>query len=82
MNFEKFVKKDYWMKGYRQSCCNVPLEPIALDELGMTYSIGERCIKSTTDINNLIVERIMEMTSLLKEARKKTMSAPKGLFGN
>lgn len=82
LNFEKFVKKDYWMKGYRQSCCNVPLEPIALDELGMTYSIGERCIKSTTDINNLIVERIMEMTSLLKEARKKTMSAPKGLFGN
>ena len=39
-------------------------------------------MKSTTDINNLIVERISEMKSLLKEARKKTMNAPKGLFGN
>lgn len=82
LDFKKMTRKDYWLKGRNHSLNREPLENMAIDDFGVNYEFDGKRISNTAEIAEMIVDSIDEMISLLEEAQKKTMNAPKALFGD
>ena len=77
LDFKNMTKREYWQRGNNHT----PLDNISLADLGLEYKVDGRHILTTADIAEMINNGIEEMVILLKEAQKKTMNAPKALFG-
>jgi len=82
LDFKKMTRKDYWLKGKNRSLHRCPMENMALQDFGLSYVLDGKHISNTAEIEEMIVDSINEMIILLEEAQKKTMNAPKALFGD
>lgn len=82
LDFKKMTRKDYWLKGRNRSLHRLPLENMALKDLGLSYELDGKRISNTAEITEMIIGSIDEMIILLEEAHKKTLNAPKFLFGD
>lgn len=82
LDFKKMIRKDYWLKGRNRSLHRYPMENMALEDFGLSYVLDGKHISNTAEIEEMIVDSIDEMIVLLEEAQKKTMNAPKALFGD
>ena len=80
IDYQKMTNKDYWLRGGSLK------EPLSIS--GQTLlndflnDVTFKKILTVDDIFNKLEEVVNELVDLLKEAKKKTMNAPKGLFSN
>ena len=81
IDFQKMTKKEYWLKSGRLKRKMQGMNDITLKDYGLEIKIYGQEIQRTDDIFPKMEEGICEMVALLKEAKKKTMNAPIGLFG-
>ena len=80
IDYQKMTKKDYWLRdGSLKKRLSIPGETLLNDFLN-DFTFKE--LLTVDDIFNKLEEAVNELVNLLKEAKKKTMNAPQGLFAN
>ena len=80
IDYQKMTKKDYWLRdGSLKKRLSIPGETLLNDFLNdFTFKV----LLTVDDIFDKLEEAVNELVNLLKEAKKKTMNAPQGLFAN
>ncbi len=80
IDYQKMTKKDYWLRdGSLKKRLSIPGETLLNDFLN-DFTFKE--LLTVDDIFDKLEEAVNELVNLLKEAKKKTMNAPQGLFAN
>jgi hypothetical protein len=80
IDYQKMTCKDYWLRGGSlKKRLSIPGQTLLNDFLN---DVTFKKILTVDDIFNKLEEVVNELVDLLKEAKKKTMNAPKGLFSN
>jgi hypothetical protein len=80
IDFKKMTHKCYWKKGNRLPSDMVTLKRKKLAEYGINYAIDGHCLEHTGHVYEMIEAGIAELTTLLKDVRRKTLNAPAGMF--
>jgi hypothetical protein len=80
IDYQKMTCKDYWLRGGSlKKPLSISGQTLLNDFLN---DVTFKKILTVDDIFNKLEEVVNELVDLLKEAKKKTMNAPKGLFSN
>jgi len=80
IDYQKMTNKDYWLRGGSlKKPLSISGQTLLNDFLN---DVTFKKILTVDDIFNKLEEVVNELVDLLKEAKKKTMNAPKGLFSN
>jgi hypothetical protein len=80
IDYQKMTNKDYWLRGGSlKESLSISGQTLLNDFLN---DVTFKKILTVDDIFNKLEEVVNELVDLLKEAKKKTMNAPKGLFSN
>ena len=80
IDYQKMTCKDYWLRGGSlKKRLSIPGQTLLNDFLN---DVTFKKILTVDDIFNKLEEVVNELVDLLKEAKKKTMNAPQGLFSN
>lgn len=80
IDFKKMTHKSYWKKGNRLLSDMVTLKRKQLSEYGINCEIDGHRLEHTGHVYEMIEAGIAELTTLLKEVRRKTLNAPVGMF--
>ena len=82
VDFKRLTQREHWLKNNKLRNDPLLTKNTPLENFDIIYKIDGCSLKSTMDIVNILEAGIDEMIRLLKEAKKKTLTAPLSLFGN
>ena len=80
IDYQKMTSKDYWLRGGSlKKQLSIPGQTL-LKDFQNDFIFKE--LLTVDDIFDKLEEAVNELVNLLKDAKKKTMNAPQGLFAN
>jgi len=82
LDFRKMTSKDYWKIGANLRADMEEMKGKKIAEYGLDYTICGQRVETTADILAMVEARIAEMISLLKEVKRKMLTAPKKMFSS
>ena len=82
LDFRKMTSKDYWKIGVNLRADMEEMKGKKIAEYGLDYTICGQRVETTADILSMMEARIAEMISLLKEVKRKMLTAPKKMFSS
>ena len=82
LDFRKMTSKDYWKIGTKLRGDMEEMKGKKIAEYGLDYTICGQRVETTADILSMMEARIAEMISLLKEVKRKMLTAPKKMFSS
>ena len=82
LDFRKMTSKDYWKIGANLRADMEEMKGKKIAEYGLDYTICGQRVETTADILSMMEASIAEMISLLKEVKRKMLTAPKKMFSS
>jgi hypothetical protein len=82
LDFRRMTSKDYWKIGAKLRRDMEEMKGKEIAEYGLDYTICGQRVETTADILAMVEARIAEMISLLKEVKRKMLTAPKKMFSS
>ena len=82
LDFRKMTSKDYWKIGTKLRGDMEEMKGKKIAEYGLDYTICGQRVETTADILSMMEASIAEMVSLLKEVKRKMLTAPKKMFSS
>jgi len=82
LDFRKMTSKDYWKIGAKLRGDMEEMKGKKIAEYGLDYTICGQRVETTADILAMMEASIAEMVSLLKEVKRKMLTAPKKMFSS
>ena len=82
VDFKRLTQREHWLKDNKLRNDPLLTKNTPLKDFGINYEFDGCSIECTQNVVNILETGIDEMIRLLKEAKKKTLTAPLSLFGN
>ena len=82
LDFRRMTSKDYWKIGAKLRGDMEEMKGKKIAEYGLDYTICGQRVETTADILAMMEASIAEMVSLLKEVKRKMLTAPKKMFSS
>jgi len=82
LDFRRMTSKDYWKIGAKLRRDMEEMKGKKIAEYGLDYTICGQRVETTADILSMMEASIAEMISLLKEVKRKMLTAPKKMFSS